>query len=198
MNSNNQITTFDHSSPELTASLRVIRDASGDPWFIAKDVCETLGLGNPTKALLALDDDEKKTEKLSGFRGSGVNLISESGMYALVVRSNKAEAKRFRKWVTSEVLPSIRKHGAYVKGADQLAPEAQTEFYRIVQSQLTHALKRHDRLTQHDHWRTPAQQKARSQMAAIEVAGQMGLPLTLVETCAASGVDRTLQSLALQ
>lgn len=195
---NTEVTTFEQNTNELTASIRVIRDASGEPWFIAKDVCETLGLGNPTKALLALDDDEKKTEKLSGFRGSGVNLISESGMYALVVRSNKAVAKRFRKWVTSEVLPSVRKHGAYVKGAEQLSPEAQAEFYRIVQSQLTHALRRHDRLTQHDHWRTPAQQEARSKMAAVHVAQQMGLPLALVETCAESGVANTLQALASQ
>ncbi|MTD33436.1 BRO-N domain-containing protein [Paludibacterium denitrificans] len=193
---NIEVTTFQQNTHELTASIRVIRDANGDPWFIAKDVCETLGLGNPTKALLALDDDEKKTEKLSGFRGSSVNLISESGMYALIVRSNKAEAKRFRKWVTSDVLPSIRKHGAYVKGAEQLSPEAQTEFYRIVQNQLTHALQRHDRLTQHDHWRTPVQQQARSKIAAAKVAEQLGLPLHLVETCADSGVANTLQALA--
>lgn len=193
---NTEVATFEQNTHELTASIRVIRDASGEPWFIAKDVCETLGLGNPTKALLALDDDEKKTEKLSGFRGSGVNLISESGMYALVVRSNKAVAKRFRKWVTSEVLPSVRKHGAYANGAEQLSPEAQAEFYRIVQSQLTHALRRHDRLTQHDHWRTPAQQEARSKMAAVNVAQQMGLPLALVESCAESGVAGALQALA--
>ena len=82
--------------------------------FVAKDVCDVLGLGNTTEALRGLDDDEKLTsEVLRSGQKRELNLITESGMYALIFRSYKPEAKKFRKWVTSVVLPSIRKTGKY-------------------------------------------------------------------------------------
>lgn len=87
-----------------------------EPWFVAKDVCDVLELTNPTVALEGLDEDERAKFYLG--RQGDANIISESGLYTLIMRSNKPEAKRFRKWVTAEVLPSIRKHGAY------LTPEA--------------------------------------------------------------------------
>lgn len=93
----------------------------GEPWWVAKDVCDVLRIGNPTEALRPLDDDEKSTLRISegdgGHGGPERNIISESGLYTLVMRSNKPEARRFRKWVTSEVLPTIRKHGAYMTPA---------------------------------------------------------------------------------
>jgi len=86
----------------------------GEPWWVAKDVCDILGLSNAREAIKALDDDEKSTVRISdGAGGPERNVINESGVYALIMRSNKPEARRFRKWVTSEVLPSIRKHGIY-------------------------------------------------------------------------------------
>lgn len=85
-----------------------------DPWFVAKDVCDILDMSDTEVALRKLDDDEKLTRKIYG---SGQNrkmiCISESGLYALIMRSNKPEAKSFRKWVTSEVLPTLRKQGHY-------------------------------------------------------------------------------------
>ena len=85
-----------------------------EPYFVAKDVCDILGLTDTSMALKSLDDDEKLTQKIFG---SGQNrkmwLVSESGLYALIMRSNKPEAKAFRKWVTKEVLPAIRKKGYY-------------------------------------------------------------------------------------
>jgi prophage antirepressor-like protein len=85
-----------------------------EPWLVAKDVCDILGLSDTNKALNGLDDDEKLTRKIFV---SGQNrkmwVINESGLYALILRSNKPEAKIFRKWVTSEVLPAIRKKGHY-------------------------------------------------------------------------------------
>lgn len=85
-----------------------------EPFFVAKDVCSILDLSDTNKALAKLDSDEKLTRKIFG---SGQNrkmwLVSESGLYALIMRSNKPEAKTFRKWVTKEVLPSIRKKGYY-------------------------------------------------------------------------------------
>jgi prophage antirepressor-like protein len=85
-----------------------------EPYFIAKDICDILELGNVTKALYALDEDEKLTLPIvrSG-QNRKVNCISESGLFALIMRSNKPEAKAFRKWITSEVLPSLRKNGFY-------------------------------------------------------------------------------------
>ena len=87
-----------------------------EPWFVAKDVCDVLELTNPTVALEGLDEDERAKFYLG--RQGEANIITESGLYTLIMRSHKPEAKRFRKWVTAEVLPSIRKHGAY------LTPEA--------------------------------------------------------------------------
>lgn len=88
---------------------------NGEPWWVAKDVCDSLGLGNSRDAISSLDDDEKDTVGISdGNRGNpNTNLISESGLYSLIMRSNKPEAKKFRKWVTSEVLPTIRKTGKF-------------------------------------------------------------------------------------
>lgn len=83
------------------------------PWFFAVDVCAALLLSDTNKALLGLDSDEKcEHEEYSG-SGRKPILINESGLYSLILRSRKAEAKRFKKWVTAEVLPSIRKTGGY-------------------------------------------------------------------------------------
>jgi prophage antirepressor-like protein len=85
-----------------------------EPYFIAKDICDILELDNVTNALSKLDDDEKLTLKvLRAGQNRNVNFVSESGLFALIMRSNKPEAKAFRKWVTSEVLPALRKNGFY-------------------------------------------------------------------------------------
>ncbi|SUX61360.1 Uncharacterized phage-encoded protein [Citrobacter koseri] len=103
-------------------NIRVI-DRNGDPWFVAVDVCKALQIGNPTKAIKNLDEDEKALTSIQGLsRGNEEgNIVSESGMYTLVLRCRDAVNKgsvphQFRKWVTAEVLPSIRKHGEYTKG----------------------------------------------------------------------------------
>ena len=100
------------------ALVRIRLDENGDPWFVAKDVCAVLELGNPSEAVKSLDDDEKGSIRITeGTSPEGGNpnmiIISESGLYALIFKSRKPEAKRVRKWVTSEVLPSIRKTGTY-------------------------------------------------------------------------------------
>lgn len=122
--------------------IRVI-DKNGAPWFVAKDVCDALELVNSRKALTSLDDDEKDTVTLSdGNKGNpNQSVVSESGMYTLVLRCRDAVNKgsvphAFRKWVTAEVLPAIRKHGVYEKPvvvkkdhqstATQLTPLRQT------------------------------------------------------------------------
>lgn len=91
-----------------------ITDIDGQPWFVLADVCRELEIKNPSQAASTLDDDEKGiiTSDTPGGNQKMV-IVSESGLYSLILRSRKPEAKRFKKWVTKEVLPSIRKTGGY-------------------------------------------------------------------------------------
>src|SRR5271166_2078402 len=90
----------------------VVKD--GEPWFVAKDVCDILDIGDPSKAVDRLDGDETGTTSIRTTAGPRELLtVNESGVYSLVFTSRKPEAKRFRKWVTGTVLPEIRKTGSY-------------------------------------------------------------------------------------
>ncbi len=84
----------------------------GEPWWVLKDVCDILGLRNPSRVAERLDGDERSNFEL-GRQGEAI-IINEAGLYRVILRSDKPEAKPFQKWVTNEVLPSIRKHGAYM------------------------------------------------------------------------------------
>ena len=85
-----------------------------EPWFVAKDVCDALTLENSRKATASLDDDEKGVSPIVTPSGTQqMTIVNESGLYNLIFQSRKPEAKAFRKWVTSEVLPAIRKTGRY-------------------------------------------------------------------------------------
>ncbi|NTX07054.1 P63C domain-containing protein [Myxococcus sp. CA040A] len=105
--------TFDDGTP-----VRTVTGPDGEPWVVATDVCAVLGLQNPTMALKGLDADEVATlRNVEGRAGRGAqsfNIISESGVWALTFKSRKPNAKRFRKWVTKDVIQSIRKTGAYI------------------------------------------------------------------------------------
>ena len=94
----------------------------GEPWFVAKDVCASLGFRDASNATRGLSSDKKTTGKVSTLGGSqSQTLISESGFYMLIFRSNKPEARQFTHWVTSVVLPAIRKDGGYVMGEEKVA-----------------------------------------------------------------------------
>ena len=102
--------------------MRVVVGEDGEPWFVAKDVCDVLELG--TEQIRRLDDDEKGLRKVQTPGGSQqVSIISESGLYALIMRSNKPQAKPFRKWVTAEILPTIRRSGGYIAARPDETPE---------------------------------------------------------------------------
>lgn len=114
---NNEIQQFDFKG----AALRTLTDEAGEPWFIAKDVCDILELTNPAVALQSLDDDEKTNLSNSyvwSEPGRRPLIISEPGLYRLVMRSRKPEAKEFQRWVTHEVLPQIRRTGGYIPTSD--------------------------------------------------------------------------------
>lgn len=103
-------------SSQQFGELRALKGSDGEPWFVAKDVCEILGIGNSRQALSRLDDDEKNTVILNdGNRGNpNVSIVNEAGFYSLVLSSRKPEAREFKRWVTHEVLPSIRRSGGYI------------------------------------------------------------------------------------
>lgn len=102
------------------AVLRTLTDENGEPWFVAKDVCDVLELSNVGQALARLDDDEKSSITLNDGTPGNPNkaIVSESGLYALVLASRKPEAHEFKRWVTHEVLPQIRKTGGYIPTTD--------------------------------------------------------------------------------
>ena len=118
----NDITIFNH----LGNDIRVMTDEQGEPWFVLKDICDALNLENTSRVASRLDSDDLTLSKVIDNRGvhRETFLVSEAGLYEVIIRSDKAEAKAFRRWVTSEVLPSIRKRGGY------LTPEATREALR--------------------------------------------------------------------
>ena len=104
----NNLQTFNfNNQPVRTVQL------NNQPYWVLKDVCDVLELSNPTVVANRLEDDEVTKFNLGGLSGE-TNIITESGLYAVILRSDKPNAKEFRKWVTSEVLPAIRKNGVYL------------------------------------------------------------------------------------
>lgn len=107
----NELKVFNHSE---FGTLRGV-EIDGESWLVGKDVAERLGYSNPQKAIRDHVDDEDRTVNESfTVNGTMVVLINESGLYSLVLGSKLPNAKKFKRWVTSEVLPAIRKHGGYL------------------------------------------------------------------------------------
>ena len=105
----NEISVFNYDKNKVRTIIR-----NGELWFVLKDVCEILGISNPTVVSNRLEDDEVTKFNLGGLSGES-NIINESGLYSVILLSRKPEARKFKKWITSEVLPSIRKTGAYIQ-----------------------------------------------------------------------------------
>ena len=104
---NNGIQVFENND---FGKVRVV-ERDGEPWFVAADVCSVLDLSNPTIAVSRLDEDERAKFNLG--RQGDATIVNEPGLYTLVLGSRKPEAKAFKRWVTHEVIPTIRKTGAY-------------------------------------------------------------------------------------
>lgn len=102
------------NNPEF-GDIRAV-EVDGEPWFVGRDVAQALGYSNPRKALIDhVDEEDKGVTKCDTLGGAQeVTIINESGLYSLVLSSKLPGARKFKRWVTSEVLPSIRKHGAYM------------------------------------------------------------------------------------
>ena len=122
--------------------MQMIKD---EPWFAAKDVCELLGLDDSRQAVSRLDDDEKgviNSDTLGGKQE--LTFVNESGMYALIFQSRKPQARAFQRWVTGEVLPSLRKYGYYVAPGAQLTDEQREELERVMMGRMRRYLSRRD------------------------------------------------------
>ena len=158
------------------ADVRIV-DQNGDPWFVAKDVMDILGLDNATRAVSRIDEDDKADFTISKLSSNGTNqrrnytIISESGLYSLILTSRKPDAKRFKKWVTSEVLPSIRKTGSYTVDRQAYLREALTMSHPSNSSS------------------TSAQSKSKNSKTRWPKTSQRSTPTTALQTLQARSVS---------
>lgn len=114
----NELTVFNYESSEVRTL-----EIDGEPWFVLKDVCNILHISDTNKTAERLDADElTRTTLVSGGQNREMYIINESGLYSVILRSDKPQAKPFRKWITSEVLPSLRKTGSYSVERKPLSP----------------------------------------------------------------------------
>lgn len=134
----NELKTFTN---EEFGRVRTI-EIEGEPWFVAVDVCRSLEIANTADALKRLDDDERmtidSTEGHSGHRGGAqqMNIVNESGLYSLVLGSRKPEARNFKRWITHEIIPSIRKTGGYqLPQGKELLALAVIEAQKVIEEQ---------------------------------------------------------------
>jgi prophage antirepressor-like protein len=118
-----------YTFPKTGSPVRVV-SVDGEPWFVATDVCAVLEIGNPRQAVSYLDDDEVQQEPVTTNDGSGrvllTNIVSEPGLYSLILRSRKPQARAFKRWITHDVIPAIRRTGQYEAAPQvpQSLPEA--------------------------------------------------------------------------
>lgn len=123
----NELKIFDYEGEKIRT---VIKD--GEPWWVLKDVCMVLNIGNARDVFNRLDDDEKGVDQIDTLGGKqNMQIVNESGLYNVILRSDKPQAKPFRKWVTSEVLPSIRKTGQYISKPKNAMEILELEFQAI-------------------------------------------------------------------
>lgn len=141
----NEIQTF--NNPEF-GTVRAVRGDDGEPMFVAKDVCAALGLGNSRQALARLDDDEKgviSTDTPGGEQQ--MQAVNEPGLYVLVLSSRKPEAKAFKRWVTHEVLPALRRDGGYMVARDETPEELMARALKAADATLARVRDENARLT---------------------------------------------------
>lgn len=139
-----ELSVFNFDSQSLRTITR-----NGEPWFVAADVCEVLTIANNRDAVARLDYDEKGVASIDTPGGQQeVTIINESGLYSLILTSRKPEAKRFKKWVTSEVLPTIRKTGSYASEHTLLKDQLLAAKDQIIDLQRQIMLSMQERKTQ--------------------------------------------------
>lgn len=124
--------------PETGQRVRVVEGPDGEPWFVARDVCDCLELADTNKALLGLDHDEKCEHENYSCSGRRPLIISEPGLYSLILRSRKPQARAFKRWITHDVLPALRRTGHYSMSAPSSASTAvDADLARLMLDRLT-------------------------------------------------------------
>ncbi|MCI9474010.1 MAG: hypothetical protein HFF31_08370 [Flavonifractor sp.] len=174
----NGLQVFSYNSSEVRT---VMRD--GEPWFCLVDVCRVLDLSSPHKVAERLDRDELTGIKVrSGGQTREMTFINESGLYSVILRSDKPEAKPFRKWVTSEVLPTIRKTGGYgVDGTKAALAEAKLNNSRARVASAWMKISKENPVSGY--------KQVCAHYASAALAGREVLPLPDTECCAVAGKD---------
>ena len=137
-----EILPFDFEEQAVRVIMR-----GDEPWFVAADVCRVLEIGNTSDAIKRLDDDEAALDTIEGSQRREMNTINESGLYALILTSRKSQAKRFRKWITSEVIPAIRRTGRYVHQLPETDPAGDIAGMSIREAELWLQMVREARLS---------------------------------------------------
>ncbi len=184
-----------YTHDELEAEIRVI-ERDGEPWFVAKDVCDVLGIGLPANSLRHLDEDEKGMSSVHTPGGDQqVSVINEPGLYSLILRSRKPQAKEFKRWVTHEVLPTIRKTGAYIDPASALAESVASgdidTLLELAQASVNAAKEARAELK-------VVRPKAALFDAAMAYEDQGGMPLQNFARCLAAETGRKTRQLLQQ
>ena len=174
----NGLQVFNYNSSEVRT---VMRD--GEPWFCLVDVCRVLDLSSPHKVAERLDRDELTGIKVrSGGQTREMTFINESGLYSVILRSDKPDAKPFRKWVTSEVLPTIRKTGGYgVDGTKAALAEAKLNNSRARVASAWMKISKENPVSSY--------KQVCAHYASAALAGREVLPLPDTECCAVAGKD---------
>lgn len=146
----------------------------GEPWFVAKDVCECLDLGNPSQAVARLEDDERCLISNESLRVNGDTVVvSEPGLYSLVLGSRKPEAKQFKRWVTHEVIPSIRKTGGYgIRTVDDMINDPDTAIRLLTQLKIMRLQNKQLEMERDEAIRTKAMIGSRREATAMNTASQ--------------------------
>lgn len=117
--------------------LRITKDEQGEPWFVASDIAKALGYRDAANMTRRLDDDEKGTRSVSTLKGmQDMTVITEAGLYTAILGSKIPEAKAFKRWVTHEVLPIIRRDGGYMVSKDETPEETMARAFIIAQSTI--------------------------------------------------------------
>ena len=175
MNSELQVLSYERNDVRM-----VIHE--GKPWWVLKDVCDILGLTNPSMIADRLDDDERAKFNLG--RQGETNIVNESGLYNVIFRSDKPEAKKFKRWVTHDVLPAIRKTGQYIKpmtSAELIAAQGQllVEFERRMEVMDNRARQIEEKVDKAvetltrpnpDHWKVDMKSKIEALAEATGIA----------------------------
>lgn len=129
---NETMQTFNYDNNQVRT---VMQD--GEPWFVLKDVCNVLGIANDRNVAARLDNDERGVYQMDTLGGTQkMNIINEWGLYNIILRSDKPQTKSFRRWVTHEVLPAIRKSGSYTDTENKFAKYCPVSFERAKATML--------------------------------------------------------------